>query len=180
MIGAAWRSGRAPQVALTNPWTYYAKIATVCFAVSEAADGGWGAGGLGWKPGDQRCRVTISADFWDVLPLADDLPVQSCQHGACCPLLPQLGAGMELFMIKTGFYEKWVACWLQGDALPAHAQQERGPTSQPSSEICPAQPFLCLLWCSGTSGTAQWCSTHQPESLSACICSPMLRPAAAG
>ncbi|KAI7843634.1 hypothetical protein COHA_002874 [Chlorella ohadii] len=48
MIGA-WRSGRAPQVALTNPWSYYAKVATVCFA---------------------------------------------------------LGAGMELFMIKTGFYEK--------------------------------------------------------------------------
>ncbi|PRW39391.1 hypothetical protein C2E21_7054 [Chlorella sorokiniana] len=49
MIGAAWRSGRALQVALTNPWTYYAKIAAVCFT---------------------------------------------------------LGAGMELFMIKTGFYEK--------------------------------------------------------------------------
>ena len=40
MIGSAWRSGAAPQVALTNPWTYYAKIAAVCFTVSAAQQQG--------------------------------------------------------------------------------------------------------------------------------------------
>lgn len=112
MIGAAWRTGRAPQVALTNPWTYYAKIATVCFAVRGASY--W------WR----QLLLPPLASLHSAQCIGSTTTARRCsppraqcrssgrRHGRvlsciCFPnLLLQLGAGMELFMIKTGFYEK--------------------------------------------------------------------------
>ena len=77
-----------PQAALTNPWSYYAKISAVCFAVSQG-QGGRQLAASAWLP-----------PLWPFLPQAPSL--------GRLPWLPpsQVGAGMELFMIKTGFYEK--------------------------------------------------------------------------
>lgn len=65
-----------------QPWAYYGKVAGVCFAVS------------GCRRHRRNCRQYVQP------------PSDVTSHWPTLPIVLQLGAGMEYFMIKTGFYEK--------------------------------------------------------------------------